>query len=119
MVAGDAMPIVVLKVSPDDDRYVLWSTTVDSPVAFFADRDELKIWFRKEGHSRQWIFDALKRLSEFGGDNGYGFDQDYIPVGEALSPPDGWWRIPRPKLPELVDRMRSGSSMDGLLERYA
>jgi hypothetical protein len=113
------MPIVVLKVSPDDDRYVLWSTTTDSPMAFFAGGNELKVWFRQEGRSRQWIHAALKQLSESGSDSEYGFDADHIPIGETLSPPDGWWRIPRSKLSELVDRMRSGSSMDGLLERYA
>lgn len=113
------MPTVILKMSPEEDRYVLWSTTDDNPVRVFPDVNDLKAWFRQEGRSRQWIHVTLKRLAELGSDGEYGFDVEHIPVGEALSPLDGWWRIPRSKLPELVDRMRLGVPMDGLLERYA
>lgn len=113
------MSIVVLKMSPEESRYVLWSTTDDSPVRVFPDVNDLKAWFRQEGHSRQWVHTMLKRLSEFGSDGEYGFDADHIPVGEALSPTDGWWRIPRSKLSELVDRVWSESPVDDLLERYA
>lgn len=44
------MPSYIVKVAPDIDLYVYWSTIVDAPTAI-GSRDELAEWLRQRGYA--------------------------------------------------------------------
>jgi hypothetical protein len=114
------MSIIVLKTAVDQNNYFLWSTTDDAPLRCFLNRWELRKWYMGENYSRYQLQVTLKQVTDTGSDGEYGgFDAEYIPVGEALCPPDGWWRIARSRFPELFERVVNGVSCFDLLERYA
>lgn len=114
------MPSHILKVAPDRDLYVYWSTIVEAPVAY-GDR----AWMRD-----YLIADAAHPYSDKGNPDerldradragssalwpsmtnpAYGWDDNGL-----IYQQQGW--LPRHKLGEMVERLDLEQPVDGLLE---
>ena len=120
------MSSMIFKVEPGTtDRYVVWSTTTDSPIAVGSRVDMLR-WLQppvgdldptRASALMAWVDET--GTSEWEGRGGWE-DPDPIPVGE-LSPGDGWYQMSRGNLPVLVDAIAAGDreAIYQMLVRYA
>lgn len=115
------MPYIVLRTSRAEERYVIWSTSEDKPIEIYDNKRAIRAWYRRNGYSQDSIYNELCVVDQRGSsDEDFGlFSAGYLPVGEDLSPPDGWWRIRRSQLSKLADRALAGETVTSLLERYA
>lgn len=120
------MGISILKVDRDLDLYVVWSTSIDGPTMVGA-RNHMIMWLQSpaEGRTANQAKEIMRRVDDSGTSDRsgrFGWDDlTPMPVGETISPEDGWYQIARDKLPLLVDAIANDdvSAAHRLLTRYA
>lgn len=104
------MPTAIIKIVPDVDEYVLWSTVVDdvaSPPMTRADLErKMPIWGYESGPER------FERADETG--SSWTFNADGF--GQKMLTQAGW--VPRENLREYAIRVNRGDPVDHLLEPF-
>lgn len=99
----------IVKVAPDVDRYVVWSSVVDAPVSYSCTRVQAVAWAVEEWHERPDQAEAhVVRADKYGSsDRAVGFgrwDDEHLTVMEG-SPSDGWYHLPRERLAAYMDAL--------------
>lgn len=99
----------IVKVAPDVDRYVIWSSIVDAPVSYSCTREQALAWVIEE-----WLVgpvlaeqevDRADRLGSSDRAVGFGrWDDDELHVVHG-SPDDGWYHLPRERLADYMDAL--------------
>ncbi len=103
----------IVKVAPDEDRYVVWSSIVDAPVSYSCTREQVLAWAAVEDwHERPEQAEAhVARADLYGSsDRAIGFgrwDDEYLDVMEG-SPNDGWYHLRRNRLSAYMDALDRG-----------
>lgn len=105
----EPMANVIIKVDqePGRDRYLVWSTCIDGPTIIGTRRDMIAWLEPPTGDARHDA--ALRIMSQVdaaGTSDRHGrfgwYDTEPIPVGD-IAPDNGWYRIIRDNIPDLVD----------------
>jgi len=97
------MPSFVLKASPDEDLYCIYSTTVDA-VVFIGTRGETRQHLLYEDGSNGRPDERLERADETGSscrEPGYGWDAESLWIGEG----PGHGHLPRASLSEYLQAL--------------
>ena len=99
----------IVKVAPDVDRYVVWSSVVDAPVSYSCTREQVLQWAVEDWHERPEQAEAhVVRADTYGSsDRAIGFgrwDDEDLQVVHG-SPDDGWYHLPRARLADYMDAL--------------
>lgn len=99
----------IVKVAPDVDRYVVWSSIVDAPVSYSCTREQALAWAVEEWRERPEQAEAhVARADQYGSsDRAVGFgrwDDEELQVVHG-SPSDGWYHLPRGRLGAYMDAL--------------
>lgn len=121
------MTSMIFKVDPEPgtNRYMIWSTTTDTPTVI-GTRSDMIAWLRLpvgDGTLEQ-AKQVMRRVDQTGtsdrtGRGGWN-DVEPIPVGD-IAPDDGWYHVGRRDLPALADAIETGDPAVAhrLFVRYA
>lgn len=102
---------VVLKTARDRGQYVIWSSVVDTIVAGPGTREETADYLLNTGRIRYTadeVEEIMARVDTNGSSDrnvrfGWWDDEDLSVV--TGSPPDGWYHLPRGRLPEFAEAL--------------
>lgn len=99
----------IVKVAPDVDRYVVWSSIVDAPVSYSCTREQALAWAVEDWRERPDQAEAhVARADKYGSsDRAVGFgrwDDEHLTVMEG-SPDDGWYHLRRDRLGAYMDAL--------------
>lgn len=118
------MARIVLKTARDRDQYVIWGTIADAVVAGPGCRGQAAHYLRTEGgHPAGKAEEILTAVDTNGSSDRvvrFGWwDDEYLTVRHG-APDDGWYRLPRERLPEFADALGrdDDAAARALLERH-
>lgn len=98
------MPIIILKLGRDIDKYAIWSTSVDGPLVIM-DRSETKQWIMKQYYyAENTACIMINKIDSTGSSSDYGsWKTAHIQIGESIIDDDGFWQVKREDLATLLE----------------